>query len=55
MNDHDLLVRIDERIKNIDNFIITQSIDIDKLKTFKNRSMGAIGIIGSFCTYLFFI
>ena len=45
MDDHDLLIRIDERTENIENLVKEHDVDIDKLKMWKNRTKGAISII----------
>ncbi|MCK5520314.1 MAG: hypothetical protein KAI81_04315 [Candidatus Marinimicrobia bacterium] len=55
MNDHDLLVRIDERVCRIDKSIISQKRDIDQLKSFKSKCVGGFTLFSLIGGYLFFI
>ena len=55
LNDHDLLIRIDERVIKIDKFLISHDKDIEKLKSFKSKCVGSFALFSLFGGYLFFI
>lgn len=54
MNDHDLLVRIDERVEHISDVIDTQTTDIKSLNAFKNKVYGIFVVLGGITGYSFF-
>lgn len=51
--DHDLLMRIDERIGQIHKAVETQDIEIDDLKMWKNRMAGGLSIVLGISGYSF--
>lgn len=53
LNEHDLLIRIDERVENIDKLIQVQEIEIDDLKMWKNRMAGGLSIVLGISGYSF--
>ena len=53
LNEHDLLIRIDERVENIDKLVQVQDIEIDDLKMWKNRMAGGLSIVLGITGYSF--
>ena len=53
MNDRELLIRIDERLENIDKLVQVQDIEIDDLKMWKNRMAGGLSIVLGLTGYSF--
>ncbi|MCK5223149.1 hypothetical protein KAR04_00130 [Candidatus Calescamantes bacterium] len=53
--DHDLLIRIDERTEAYAIDLNRLSTDVDKLKSWKNKTIGAISIIGVVVGYIIYL
>lgn len=53
LDEHDLLIRIDERVENIDKLIQVQDIEINDLKMWKNRMAGGLSIVLGISGYSF--
>ena len=50
--DHDLLIRIDERTEALELYVKGIGKDVEKLKSWKNKTTGAITIIGVVVGYI---
>lgn len=53
MKDHDLLMRIDERVGYIAKMMDIQDMEIESLKTWRNRTAGALTVIAGAMGYCF--
>jgi len=53
--DHDLLIRIDERTEALEKYVLGLDKDVEKLKSWKNKSIGAISILWAVVGYLIYI
>ena len=53
--DHDLLIRIDERTEALEKYVIGLDKDVEKLKSWKYKTTGAISIIGVVVGYLIYL
>ena len=53
LNDHDLLMRIDERMGYVHKLVEVQEIEIDDLKMWKNRMAGGLSIVLGISGYSF--
>ena len=53
LNDHDLLMRIDERMGHVHKLVEVQEIEIDDLKMWKNRMAGGLSIVLGISGYSF--
>lgn len=53
--DHDLLIRIDERTEALDEYVKKVGKDVEKLKSWKNKTTGAISIIGVVVGYIIYL
>jgi len=54
-DDHDLLIRIDERTETLEYYLKGLDRDVEKLMSWKNKIVGAISIIGIVVSYLIFL
>jgi len=53
--DHDLLIRIDERTEALELYVKGIGKDVEQLKSWKNKTIGAISIIGVVVGYIIFL
>lgn len=55
LTDHDRLIRIDERTEALEEFIQRIDTDVDNLKSWRDKTVGAISVVSVVVGYLVYL